>query len=110
MFTATLIVTYALSTNVPLYVREQGPPYRESGVRLELHKTLPYNFYFDLDPYIWNGRGDRIGNGGAIARLGWMGKYFGVSFLHQSEHNFDRKTLVRHIEFDAIEVRWRMTD
>lgn len=108
MFVAELVLTYALATNDPLRIREQGPPYRESGARLEIHKPLDYGFYFDLIPYVWNGTADRIGNGGAIFRLGWMGDHFGVSFFHQSEHNFDRTSQGGHLEFDAIEVRWKL--
>jgi len=105
---AELVLTYALFSNVPLYVREQGPPYRQSGVQLEVTKLLKYGFSLFIAPYLWSASEDRAGNGGAVARLGFTHKKFTILFEHESQHNFDRETIDRHIEWDVIKVRWRL--
>ena len=103
---AELVLTYALFSNVPLYVREQGPPYRQSGARIEISKDLGAGFFLNLDPYLWSASEDRAGNGGAVARLGFTHKNFTILFEHESQHDFDRATTGRHIEWDVIKVRW----
>ena len=103
---AKLVFTYALFSNVPLRVRDDGPPLRQSGVRLAIHKPIWVGLFIDLEPYLWNAPEDRIGNGGAVFRLGWQGETFGVNLEHESQHNFDSPSIGGHYEWDAINVIW----
>ncbi len=109
MFTASLIFAYALSTNDPLFIRSHSAPYRDEGVRLEIHAPLPHGFYLDVAPYMWKSREHSVGsNGGATLRIGWENKYLGVALMHKSEHNFDRVSRGGHIDVNMVEVEWKL--
>ena len=109
MLTAALVLSFALSTNDSLGVHSQGPPFKDEGLRLEIHKVLPHGFYADLIPYVWKSRDETtVGNGGAVLRVGWENEHVGVALRHLSEHNFDRPTPGGNVNVNMFEVKWKL--
>ena len=109
MLSAALILTYALATNDSLGVHSQGPPFKDQGLRLEIHKVLPHGFYADLIPYVFKSKDEpTVGNGGATLRIGWENKHFGLALMHNSEHNFDRVSRGGNINLNMVELKWKL--
>lgn len=103
-----LIISYALMTNEPLYLRSSGAPYADTEVRLEVHYPITEELYLDIKPYVVRSTEDEItGRAGAIVEIGIQFDRFDVELFHHSAHDLDSGD-GDPLEVDGIRFRWRM--
>lgn len=105
MILEAVIVVSLFTGTQPVYIREAGPPFAETDVRLELYvKKLPFKTDLYLEPYIVGTSDQIVRQGGLVAEYG---KWFGPvkwSVFHESIHNFDR--FGRSIQVNGVRGRW----
>jgi hypothetical protein len=100
-----LLLSYALISNEPLYLREADQPYKNIELSLLIGKDLGKHYFLYLEPYVM-AEGDLVGRAGGKAELGIRIWDFEISLFHHSAHDLDKNN--RAIEVDGIRMRWRL--
>lgn len=95
---AELILSYALVSDVPLYVREAAEPYNAFSVELRVQGGEL--IYYRLSPYLYGYSEDLVGVVGAEVELGWSSPVGRIGWHHRSEHNVDRDGI--YLRIDSI--------
>lgn len=103
---AEIILAYNLSSNEPLFLRDEGPPYADMEVAL--HVRQPFDrFFLDLEPYVVKTNSiEGIGRAGAFIELGWEGERWTFSLRHHSSHCTDVDC--ESLQADGFRVRYRL--
>lgn len=103
-----LIISYALLTNEPLYLREARAPYADTEVRLEVHYPITDHLYLNVEPYVQRSTEEGVtGRAGAVVEIGAEFDGFSVELFHHSAHDLDRGD-GDPLGVDGIRLRWRM--
>lgn len=103
-----LIISYALMTNEPLYLREARAPYADTEVRLEVRYPITEHLYLNVKPYVVRSSEEDItGRAGAVVEIGASFDGFDVELFHHSAHDLDRGD-GDPLEVDGIRLRLRM--
>lgn len=105
---AELVISYFLISNQPLYLRQDGPPYTDIEIRLEVHQPIKQRFYLDIEPYVQRSRESSVtGRTGAYVELGYhYNEDISFSLFHHSSHCADINC--EALEADGFNLRWRL--
>jgi len=101
---AELILTHALSTNVPLYVEQAQGPMAENELRLRVeHQVGRVNL--TVEPYVWLD-GNHPGRAGGEGEVSFTMQDVSLGLYHWSEHNLDVNG--PNYQFNGVRLRWKM--
>jgi len=130
---AEVLLTMALNSNKPAYLRTAGPPYQEHELRLHINQQYkPFNYYsypinidgkvevinilhfwkpileVDVQPYIQL-RGNVPSVAGGELDVGLWFKDLYIGFYHHSIHNLDQFTDGDGgVQYNAVKLKWRL--
>lgn len=102
-----LVLAYALYSNEPMFLREEGPPYANFEVALDVHKDFSNGIYLELYPYLIGEDRENVGRAGAYLSVGYeLIDNVKLEFYHHSAHNLDNHG--HKVEVNGIRMRWRL--
>lgn len=107
---AELVLSYALMSSEPIYLRQAGEPVVDSIVQLNVEKRWDNNIFLKITPYVMrNWAQDITGRAGAELELGYSFKYFDLGYYHHSAHNLDQN-FGSSVELDMVRMHISLID
>lgn len=89
----SLVLSYFLTANEPMFLRTNVPVYYDSRLMLVVHKDIGTRYYVDVNPYVYRSIQSGItGRAGAKAAVGVHIHSVDIEVQHESIHSLDVAT------------------